>query len=127
MELQVGVKVLDRLPVGRGVGSVNVSLHQGIRPCSADLKGDIGHPRDGIIKAGQRGGRRNVHVVQVHVRCVGTGLGELSLLQAGADIEIGARVPAPQRAAAKRKIMRRELNRGRQRIPMHLLLGGARG
>ena len=124
---KIGIEVFDRFTIRRGIRRVNVSLRPGMRPRACNLNRDVRRPRNRIIEPGQSRRRRHVHIVQVHSRRVGAVLRELPILQRGADLEIGARVPAPQRAAAQRKLLRRELNAGRQRIPMHLLLRCSRG
>ena len=126
-DLQIGVEVLNRFPIGRGVRRVNVALHLGMRPGSGDLERDIRLPGNRVVKGRERRGRRDVNIVQIHARAKRGIIRELSFLQDCVHVKIGAGVRAPQRAPAKREIMRRELNAHCQGIPMHLCLGGARG
>ncbi len=98
---QIGVELLDRLPIGRGVRRVNVALRLRMRPRSGDLNGHICRSGNRIVEARERRGRSDVYVVQVHVRGERSVFGELSFLQARRYVEVGAGITAPQRAAAK--------------------------
>ena len=80
---------------------MNVSLHLRMRARAGDLERHIRRPRYRIVEAGESCGRGDVHMVEVHARREGTALGELSFLQSGADVEIGAGVAAVQRTSAK--------------------------
>src|SRR5260370_13178253 len=84
---QVGVELLDRFPIDRGMGGVNVSLRLRTRPCSRDLKGHIRRTRNRIFEAGERRGRRDVYVVQIHMCRVGTVLAEMPVLQDRTQVE----------------------------------------
>ena len=57
----------------------------------------------------------------------GTVCGELTGLQAGGQVELGAGAAALQAASAQRQAMRRKLNANGKRGPMNFLLGSARG
>ncbi len=68
-DVQIGVELLDRLPIRRGILRVNVPLR--LRICTrSGRSGEITSavPETGAVEARERGGRGNVDVVQVHVR-----------------------------------------------------------
>src|ERR1700730_2296089 len=126
-DAEIGIEEFDRFPIHRGIRSVDVSLSRGTRPCSCELDSHIGGAGHWILKSRQRRRRCDVYLVQIHMRGKGTVVGKFPILQIHIEIEISAGLPSPQRATTESKIMRRELNRGSKRIPMHLLLWSPRG
>ena len=109
-DAQVRIELLDRLPIRGSVRRMNVPLHLGMRARSCDLEGYVRGPRHGIVETRECRRRRDIDVVQVHLRAERARFGELAFLENGAHLEVGACVPAPQSAATKGKLVRRQLD-----------------
>ena len=78
---KVGVELLDRFPIRRGIRRMNVPLRLGMRPRAGNLQRHVRRPRNRIVEPRERRRRRHVHIVQVHPRRVGAVFGELPFLQ----------------------------------------------